>query len=121
MDSSGDIKNGKYRLNNYIISITNGRFSACEYIHFSRENLIREISHPAELIKGKDLLVIYRNNMHGKDTEYTPEDLLKIFSELPAWDQSGNFQIYDNDKNEIYISGNGAMERYSKLSFEIIK
>lgn len=110
-----------YRLANYVISVSKNEIIACEYIYFQNENIIREISHPAEISENNQLLIIRINNMHGKDTKYNVNEFVNYFKHLSEWDKTDFYQLYDNDKNEKYITNANMLIRHSRLNIEAVK
>lgn len=89
---------------NFVITVTGRKISASEYIFFSDENIVRELTHPAEIDIKEKKLVIFRCCMKGHDTGIKVEQLKRQFSALPVWNRTQYFQIMDNSRNEKYFS-----------------
>ena len=109
------VKTEKYSLLDLIITVTGDNITASEFIYFKKENIIREISYPAEIDKENHLLIIKKNNMRGHDTGFTLDEFIDLYSNIPRWDMTSYYQIYDNRKNKKYISSINMLLMHSRI------
>jgi len=99
-----NVKIEKYTLLDYIITVKDRKITASEFIYFHKENIIREILHPAEIDNSRQVLVIKKYSIKGKDTGFSINEFTGLYADLPKWDKTKYFQIYDNAGNEKYLS-----------------
>ena len=92
----------------------NRKITASEYIYYKNEEIIREISHPAEIDVKNNILVIHKCSLRGHDTEFSLADFKKLFMDLPRWKITKYYQINDNRKNDIYLTRVNLMLRNSR-------
>ena len=104
----------KYSLLDMIITVENRKITASEYIYYKNEEIIREISHPAEIDVKNNILVIHKCSLRGHDTELSLADIKKQFMDLPRWKITKYYQINDNRKNDIYLTRVNLMLRNSR-------
>lgn len=121
MMSGKETETGRYRLSNYIISIKENSITASEFTYFKKENIIREIAHPAEIDKSEEVLIIKAYYMSGSDTRYTIKEFSDMFLNLPLWNKTMYYLINDKEKNNVYLSGINIAVRDSKQPMRIIK
>ncbi len=111
-------KTRKYSLLNLIITVIDREITASEYIYYEKENIIREISHPAEIDENKETLIIKKYRLSGKDTEFSLDEFRSLFSFLPRWDRTSYYQLRDNRKDERYLSAVNVLIKKSKKNYE---
>jgi hypothetical protein len=111
----------KYRLLNYMITVSGEIISASEFIFFIRENIIKETIHPAQINEDKNMLVINVNDIKRKNSLFYQEELTELLDNLPQWDKTLYYCILDGRMEKTYLTRGYFEIRDNMLPLKIVK